>query len=229
MASDDILYVSGADKAYETIYRAIISGELLPGAKLSRRKMARLCGQSVIPVIEALKRLETDGLAESRPRWGSFVAMPTKEKLDNQYILRETIECKVVRILAEKGLSAEQESYLRRCAQALDGAGDIPDRSEKHNDFHYKLAEYTGYSCFTDVLKRIHLFFILCRAMTTRRSRSPVPLDWHERIVDAILTGDGAFGENVMKDHIYDSYHLIVEDIDAYRQNIAERKGEETI
>jgi DNA-binding GntR family transcriptional regulator len=221
MASDDILYVSGADKAYELIYKAIISGELLPGTKLSRRKMAKLSNLSVIPVIEALKRLETDGLVESRPRWGSFVAMPTKEKLDNQYILRETIECKVVRILAEKGLSAEQENYLRGCARALDGPQDIPDRAEKHNDFHYRLAEYTGYSSFTDVLKRIHLFFILCRAMTTRRGRSPVPLDWHERIVDAILTGDCAFVETTMKAHIYDSYHFIVEDIDAYMRKIS--------
>jgi DNA-binding GntR family transcriptional regulator len=218
MTSDDILYMSGADKAYAAIYRAIISGELPPGAKLSRRKMARLCGLSVIPVIEALKRLETDGLVESRPRWGSFVAMPTKEKLDNQYILRETVECKVVRILAEKGLSAEQEGYLRRCARALDGAEDIPDRAEKHNDFHYKLAEYTGYNCFTDVLKRIHLFFILCRAMTTRRGKSPVPPDWHEKIVDAILTGDSAFGEKVMKDHVYDSYHFVVEDMRLVRK-----------
>ncbi|MDR1625170.1 MAG: GntR family transcriptional regulator [Spirochaetia bacterium] len=220
MASEDILYVSGADKAYAAIYREIISGELPPGTKLSRRKMAKLSNLSVIPVIEALKRLETDGLVESRPRWGSFVAMPTKEKLANQYILRETIECKVVRILAEQGLSPENEAYLRRCARALDGEEDIPDRAEKHNDFHYKLAEYTGYSSFTDVLKRIHLFFILCRAMTTRRGRSPVPLDWHERIVDAILTGDCALVEATMKIHVYDGYQYIVEDIDAYTRNI---------
>jgi DNA-binding GntR family transcriptional regulator len=225
MAPDEFLFVSGADKAYTAIYQAIISGKLPPGTKLSRREMARLSGLSVIPVIEALKRLETDGLVESKPRWGSFVAMPTKEKLDNQYILRETIECKAVRILAEKGLSREQESYLRRCAAALDGTEEIPNRAEKHNDFHYKLAEYTGYGCFTEVLKRIRLFFILCRAMTTRRGRSPVPLNWHERIVDAILTQDSVFAENVMKDHIYDSYQYIVEDIDAYTRNISGREN----
>ncbi|MDR1179576.1 MAG: GntR family transcriptional regulator [Spirochaetales bacterium] len=225
MASEDILFISGADKAYETIYKAIICGELLPGTKLSRRKMARLSGLSVIPVIEALKRLETDGLVESKPRWGSFVSIPTKEKLADQYILRETIECKAVRILTEKGLSGEQESYLRDCARALDGQEEIPDRAAKHNDFHYKLAEYTGYSSFTDVLKRIHLFFILCRAMTTRRGRSAVPLDWHARIVDAILTKDGVFAESIMKTHIYDSYQYIVEDIDAYTRNMAARRN----
>jgi DNA-binding GntR family transcriptional regulator len=59
--------------------------------------------------------------------------------------------------------------------------------------------------------------------MTTRRGRSPVPLDWHERIVDAILSRDSAFAENIMKTHIYDSYQYIVEDIEAYTRSMTVR------
>ena len=218
MAMENELYMSGADKAYEIIYEAIINGRLEPGTKLSRRKMAELTEVSVIPVIEALKRLESDGLVESKPRWGSFVTLPTKEKLDNQYILRETIECKVVQLLTDKKLTEDEEAYLRKCARGADGEADPADRPKYHTEFHYTLAKYTGYTAFYDVLKRIDLFFILCRAMSTRRKKSPIAPDWHERIIDAIKTGDSTHSQEVMKEHIYDSYYPILEEINKYNQ-----------
>lgn len=216
MSLSDELYVSGADKAYEIIYSAITSGELPPGTKLSRRKMAEMTEVSVIPVIEALKRLESDGLVESKPRWGSYVTVPTKERLDNQYILREAIECKVVQILTERGLTAEQEDFLRRLARETDGGVSAEERPKRHHEFHNTLADYTGYSSFQDVLNRINLFFILCRAMSTRRRKSEIPPDWHERIVDAIQSGDSSHAQEVMKLHIYDSYNVILEEINNY-------------
>lgn len=213
MEQEKTLYESGADRAYRIIYDAITSGQLPPGTKLSRRKMAELTEVSVIPVIEALKRLESDGLVESRPQWGSHVTIPTKEKLDNQYILRETIECKVVQLLTEKGLDEKQEFYLRTLARETDNSVPSPERTEKHHAFHQTLIDYTGYSIFNDVMKRINLFFILCRAMSTRRRKSQVPADWHERIVDVVLSGDSVRAQQVMKDHIYDSYYVLLEEI----------------
>ena len=43
--------------------------------------MTLLDGVSVIPVIEAFKKLEGNYLVESKPQWGSYVIVPTKEKL----------------------------------------------------------------------------------------------------------------------------------------------------
>lgn len=62
------LFKTAADVAYDIIKDKILSGELKPGMKLSKRKMARLAGVSVIPVIEALNRLEADWLVESKPQ-----------------------------------------------------------------------------------------------------------------------------------------------------------------
>ena len=98
MASDT--FQTASDVAYRIISQKILDGEYQPGMKLSRRKMAEATGVSVIPVIEALKRLEEDRLVESKPQWGSYVTVPTIEKIKQSYQLREAVECQSARILA---------------------------------------------------------------------------------------------------------------------------------
>ena len=46
--------------AYNIILKKILDGEYKPGTRLSRRKMAEVTKVSVIPVIEALKKLEEE-------------------------------------------------------------------------------------------------------------------------------------------------------------------------
>ncbi|HZB42302.1 MAG TPA: GntR family transcriptional regulator [Ilumatobacter sp.] len=52
---------SKADHAYETILRSILDGEYEPGERLVIERLARELGVSVVPVREAIRRLEADG------------------------------------------------------------------------------------------------------------------------------------------------------------------------
>ena len=116
---EEASFQTASDIAYKIISRKILDGEFPPGMKLSRRKMAEATGVSVIPVIEALKKLEDDRLVESKPQWGSFVTVPTLEKVRQSYQLREAIECQSARYLAEH-MTAEQEAVLYALAEELD-------------------------------------------------------------------------------------------------------------
>ena len=60
--------MSLSDKAYHAVRDEILRGQLRPGTPLSRRRLARQLGMSVLPVTDALRRLEGDGLVESRAR-----------------------------------------------------------------------------------------------------------------------------------------------------------------
>jgi DNA-binding GntR family transcriptional regulator len=198
-------FLTAAEKAYNTISKNILLGRLEPGCKLSRRKMAKLAGVSVIPVIEALKRLEQDGLVESKPQIGSFVIVPTLKNVKQVYVLREAIECQVARILTEK-LSNEQEQELRRISVEIDSIDNTKEYiSERHYEFHLKMAQFTGYNSLVTSLHKINLFWVLCKAVLARRDRSPVPEDWHMRLVDAIVSGNKDKAENMMRIHVYDS------------------------
>jgi DNA-binding GntR family transcriptional regulator len=198
---------TAADLAYDIICRKIIRGELTPGAKLSRRKMASLTGVSIIPVIEALHRLEDEGLVESFPDFGAQVIKLTEDTVADRFALREAVECQVVRILAKR-LSPQQEHQLRYYAQELDSSSRAPEGEDafwdRHYRFHLALAQATGRPSLERALHRINLFQILQRSVKTQKlTNVPIPKDLHARIVTAIATRDPDEAEKAMRDHIY--------------------------
>ncbi|MBW8296349.1 GntR family transcriptional regulator [Sphingopyxis sp.] len=64
-------------QVYNTIRRAMISGAIQPGARVSSRSIAASLGVSTMPVREALKRLESDGSLESSMKSAYFVPRPS--------------------------------------------------------------------------------------------------------------------------------------------------------
>src|SRR3954464_10568568 len=75
------LHVAGslAEQAYARILDKILKGEYPLGAVLSRRKIGSEFGMSFLPISDALKRLEQEGLVESRPRVGTRVRIPSPQ------------------------------------------------------------------------------------------------------------------------------------------------------
>jgi DNA-binding GntR family transcriptional regulator len=80
--------VTLADGAYRSVRDEILRGTLRPGMPLSRRRLARQLGMSVLPISDALRRLEEDGLVESRARAGTRVRIPTETDVRELYELR---------------------------------------------------------------------------------------------------------------------------------------------
>ena len=201
-------FQTASEIAYRIISQKILEGEYQPGMRLSRRKMAEVTGVSVIPVIEALKKLEEDRLVESKPQWGSFVAIPTLEKIKQSYELREAIECQTARILA-RTMTKEQYNELIAVATELD---TVPYKDETavnsrkaHIDFHTKLTQFTGNPLLTDSLRKINLFGVLCTALDTSAPKEQYPRYWHRMLLDEIAKGDPDTAEGVMREHVNDS------------------------
>ena len=93
----------------------ILRGQLRPGTPLSRRRLARQLGMSVLPVTDALRRLEGDGLVESRARAGTRVRVPSEKDVRELYELREALETQSARLFAERATPAHR---LELCASA---------------------------------------------------------------------------------------------------------------
>jgi len=207
-------FQTASDVAYQIISQKILDGEFSPGMKLSRRKMAEVTGVSVIPVIEALKKLEENNLVESKPQWGSYVITPTKEKIIENYQLREAVECQSARILSQI-ITAEQKHQLMTIATELDtipyNENTVFDSRNSHLLFHEKLTEFTENNLLINTLKKINLFWILCKALGSNAPRVTYPRYWHRYLVDTIIKGDPDEAEKVMRAHVNDSLKLIIE------------------
>src|SRR5690242_4974613 len=102
-----------ADKAYHLILDQMLRGSLSAGSVLSRRKLAEQFRMSLVPVAQALQRLEIEGLLESRPRAGTRVKIPTPDEIRGRFELREALECQSARLCAERS-TFQERLELRR-------------------------------------------------------------------------------------------------------------------
>jgi DNA-binding GntR family transcriptional regulator len=121
------------------IRRAIISGRLEPGQEFSLRELAGQLGVSFIPVREALRSLENEGLVQTRPGRSAVVAPVHLDDLHGIYRLRHRLEPEIARrsclVLTDgllDGLEKEAASFGR---QEL----GIDEVYEAHQAFHLAL------------------------------------------------------------------------------------------
>jgi DNA-binding GntR family transcriptional regulator len=130
---------SVVDLATVELRRSILSGALAPGQSFSLREVAAMLDVSFIPVREALRNLESEGLVLSRPGRSAMVAPLDLEDLHAIYRLRRLLEPD----LARRSCSLISDRELDRLAVQAAGFGD-QDRSmdaiyDAHYDFHLAL------------------------------------------------------------------------------------------
>ncbi|MGH0053618.1 MAG: GntR family transcriptional regulator [Sphaerochaetaceae bacterium] len=216
MQQRDQLYQTAAEKAYEAISQKIIKGEYEPGERLVRRQLAQELGMSAIPILEAMKRLEQDGLIEYRAHWGSIVTIPTIERVMDMFTMREALECQVARILAVKA-TEEQQQQLFSLAQELDEirveTTDTDIVSDLHIRFHLKMAECTGFPSLVTGLQKNNFQWLIFNATRATRTRANTQPYWHTTLLEHILQKEPDLAEKKMREHIYDAYTPLLEDL----------------
>jgi len=86
------------DQVFEAIRAAIMNGEMPAGHRLRIRDIAAQVGTSVMPVREAIRRLEEAGLAERVPHRGAVVRGLTLAELTHVYEARRVLEVEAARL-----------------------------------------------------------------------------------------------------------------------------------
>ena len=203
--------LSLADAAYDAVRKAILRGQLKLGAPLSRRRLATDLRMSVIPVTDALRRLEEDGLVESRPRAGTRVRIPSETEVRELYELREALESQSARLFAERATRAER-TEIRRLAREVDTLfARLAAESDKlafrfvvhttHVQFHMRIAELAGSSLLRQMMDRKHVL-ILNWLFDVVGRRTPLPSHFHASLADALTSGDPGAADAEMREHV---------------------------
>ncbi len=201
---------SAAELAYTGICERILNGELRPGQRLTRRDMATLTGVSIIPVIDALHRLENEGLVQSIPYVGASVISLTAEIKRDRYALRLAVETQVARMLSHGVLREHVRKRLLDQAAAVDTQVAVNERDkatwEMHYEFHVGLARLTECPSLEDALHRDHLFLLLewqklSHWQPADDGRDPEALA-HVWVLNEIFSGDADRAEAAARRHI---------------------------
>jgi len=102
-----------SQQAYITLREMIISKEFSTGNNWSLRKLAQRLGMSVVPITEALRRLEQEGILEVRPQRGITVRQLSAREVEELTIIREGLEVQAARLLAMFGTKDKFKKLLQ--------------------------------------------------------------------------------------------------------------------
>ena len=152
-----------ADRAFTAIHDAILDGEIPGGAPLRIRPLADQLGTSVMPVREAIKRLEELGLAVSLPYRGAVVKEFTAAEMLELYEVRRLLETEAAHRGAEAADDALVEQLRRHREEMADalGAGEIRRFLDADEAFLAALFTAGGN---TSLRETVESLWVRCRA-----------------------------------------------------------------
>jgi DNA-binding GntR family transcriptional regulator len=197
---------SKADHAYDTILRSILDGEYEPGERLVIERLARELGVSVVPVREAIRRLESDGYVTFTRNIGATV---TAIDLDRY---PETIEAVAALEGIAIGLAAPHltATDLRRAREVNDR---LRDSLTKFDPTQFTRLNRRFHEILYGACPNRHLLAILEREWalldTTRRSaftyipeRAARSVQEHDDLLEMIESGANSGDiERFARDH----------------------------
>jgi DNA-binding GntR family transcriptional regulator len=209
-AFDDLLrpqpHVPTSARLYDEIRQQIISLALPPDATISRNEIAERFNVSQSPVREAMMRLEQDGLIISYPQSRTVVTRIDVARIREEHFLRSSVECEVVRQLAEKrdpSLMVKARGFLK-LQEAL--VGDIEQATmfrQLDEAFHNALfAAVNQTNLHGHISARCGHLARLRTLDLPREEKMESVLDGHRAILEAIETGDGDIAARVMRKHL---------------------------
>jgi DNA-binding GntR family transcriptional regulator len=123
------------------IKNLILSGDLTPGSRIRQEELALRFGTSRIPVREALRYLESEGLVTLKANSGAWVAKLDLAECIEIYKIRERIEPLAV---SESVLRLEQQQVARleSLVERMELSRDAEAFLSLDREFH--LGSYTG-------------------------------------------------------------------------------------
>jgi DNA-binding GntR family transcriptional regulator len=131
------------DDVHAALRTRIVEGQFLPGSRLQDVQLAAELGVSRTPIREALLRLAAEGLVESDPNRGFFVAPLRREEILETYPIVWTLECLALDSLAP--LTTAQIKDLRQInAEMAADPADAVRRQECDVRWHQTLVEPCG-------------------------------------------------------------------------------------
>jgi DNA-binding GntR family transcriptional regulator len=135
--------VSLVDNVTERLRGALLSGEIKPGERIKVAELEKTFGVSHIPIREAFRRLEAEGMIIALPQRAAVAAGVDLEDLAGLYDLRRVIECEVIR-RSVPSMTPEQVARVQEALRVLVATApdnDSPEFWERHMDFHWSLLE----------------------------------------------------------------------------------------
>lgn len=127
--------IAASQRVASYLRTAILSGAIAPGERIRQEEVAERLGSSRLPVREALRMLQAEGLTEHEPNRGARVPLLGAREVDLLYQMRERLE-PLALIESLPRLTADHFQELGRIQQEISTAGDVGQFMSLDREFH---------------------------------------------------------------------------------------------
>jgi DNA-binding GntR family transcriptional regulator len=197
-----------AERAAEAIVLGVASGALQPGQRLVEVELARLLQMSRVPLREALKILEAQGIVESTPHRGTHIATFDETRIDEICEARLALEKiamhgAIAACRRDPSLLARLDKILgamERAAQHLEWI----EISQADLDFHREICRASGNAIVQklwDALAR-HVLIVFGKEIRSERDAKTIVAQ-HKRLRDILAAGKADALDDELDQHIH--------------------------
>ncbi|MDP5228027.1 MULTISPECIES: GntR family transcriptional regulator [Arthrobacter] len=185
----------------DTLRTRIFEGHYAPGARMVERDLAAEFHVSRLPVREALRMLQQEGLLTERATRGSVVTALEDKDVDDLFDVRIALEVLTCRLAAERA-TQEDLAGLRRLVEQAEEAlsrGSLADAHRFNSEFHDELTRIADNTFLRTALEplqgRMHWLFRHVRDL-------PEIIREHRELLEAVASGDPDRAEAQSAHHI---------------------------
>ena len=203
-----------SERAYRRVRDRILKGEYTFGTIISRRDLANELGMSLVPVNEAMSRLENEYLIENTPRVGTKVKTPTPQDIRGFWAVREGLETQSARLFARMATKKERGELIG-LGKALDVKHESTTSSEEpepqalyewrclHMRYHTRIAECTKLPFLAQQIERNQLLVFNWFYDQQLYGGRKLPPRWHEQLAQSLADGSEEEADAAMRRHLH--------------------------
>jgi DNA-binding GntR family transcriptional regulator len=208
---------TAGDEAEIALLRGIMDGTIPPGAPLRLQDLVGQLGMSMMPIREALRRLESLGLVDIIPHRGAWVRPLTRSDLFDTYFTRMHLEGQA--LLAAAGRigpgELEQARGVLADKRAADARGDLAAARELHERFHFGLYSASGSGwlmrCIEPAWRNAERYRVESMRYPDHFKARDAE---HSLIVDALAEEDGVRAVALLVSHLRSSAELVAAELE---------------
>jgi len=193
-----------SDLAYEKIKGAIINGTFIPGSRISERKLAEEMGISTSPIKQALARLSYEGLAEIKPRKGTYVSAACRPNSAEIVMIKAGLEGIAANFAAgnitEEGIRELRKVILQM--NKLNMQGDYDGLIILNRVFHRNIHAFSQSPYLSKLLDMIEPFYDQGEDLKVDGRKARIIVTEHQGIFEALANHRRELAEERMKVHI---------------------------
>ena len=199
---------------FQVLRGGIVSGSLPGGTQLKQDEISAALNVSHIPVREALRRLESQGLVTIHPNRGASVTQLSRESLIDMMEVRATLSVMLLKDSAQL-LTKEDFEKLDQIIEEQKKTTDLFHSEELNYQFHDILSSHADNSFAELLMEMVHANidrYVRSGFYSTQETRN-VSIGQHEQIVAACRAGEFEKACEILREHILDARNYIPKEV----------------